>query len=349
VLTRANSTVLVVDDDAPIRDYLAQVLRFEGYECHTFNDSLAALAYLRQDDSPADLVLADISMPDMGGIELLREVKSSYPDLPVILISGLYELALALDALEAGADDYLKKPVRPGDIVALVSKYLTPDPRQHQEVQEALRHFLDSRPPDPKTSEQIKAVFQKLGFKRYETYEHSARVASLCYLFGRHCALSQDALHHLELGALLHDIGKIGIPRNVLLKPGPLTDEEWRVMRLHPAVGYSILLAFPELLPEAEVVYCHHERYDGLGYPRGLAAEEIPLGARIFSIVDTFDAITSERPYRAAQSIDVACDEIRKASGSQFDPALVEIFLKLPRQDLQEIRRRFPSTSDEML
>jgi cyclic di-GMP phosphodiesterase len=338
-----------VDDDAQIREYLAEVLRLEGYDCRCFSDSLAALAYLDQSESPADLLLADINMPAMGGIELLREVKSSYPDLPVVLISGMYELALAVDAMEAGADDYLKKPVRPGDVIALVSKYLTPDPRQHQEVQEALRIFLDSRPPDPKTSEQIKAVFQKLGFKRYETYEHSARVASLCYLFGGHCALSQEDLYHLELGALLHDIGKIGIPRNVLLKPGPLTDEEWRVMRLHPAIGYSILAAFPELRWEAELVYCHHERYDGLGYPRGLTGEAIPLGARIFSIVDTFDAITSDRPYRAAQSIDVACSEIRKASGSQFDPALVEIFMKIPRQDLEDIRGRFLSTAEEML
>jgi HD-GYP domain-containing protein (c-di-GMP phosphodiesterase class II) len=239
--------------------------------------------------------------------------------------------------------------VGPGDVIALVSKYLTPDPRRHQEVQEALRHFLDAGPPDPKTSEQIKAVFQKLGFKRYETYEHSARVASLCYLFGRHCALPPAELHHLELGALLHDIGKIGIPHNVLLKPGPLTDEEWRVMRLHPAIGYSILAAFPELRPEAEIVYCHHEQYGGLGYPRGLEAEEIPLGARIFSIVDTFDAITSDRSYRAAQSIDVACKEIRKGSGSQFDSRLVEIFLQIPRQDLEEIRNRFPSTAAEIL
>jgi putative two-component system response regulator len=348
VLTRANNTVLVVDDDASIREYLSEVLRLEGYECHSFSDSLAALAYLNQSESPADLMLADISMPNMGGIELLREVKLSHPDLPVILISGMYELALAVDALEAGADDYLKKPVRPGDIIALVSKYLTPDAQQHQEVQEALRRFLESRSSDPKTSEQIKAVFRKLGFKRYETYEHSARVASLCYLFGRHCALPQEDLRHLELGALLHDIGKIGIPRNVLLKPGPLTDEEWRVMRLHPAVGYSILSAFPELRREAEIIYCHHERYDGLGYPRGLTGEEIPLGARIFSIVDTFDAITSERPYRAARPIDVARDEIRKAGGSQFDPALVAVFESLPLQELEGIRRLFPSTAEEV-
>ena len=348
-MAATKSTVLVVDDEEPIRDYLAEVLRVEGYECLCFSGSLAALAYLADGRLPADLLLADIRMPDVTGIELLREVKSLCPELPVVLISGIYELALALDALEAGADDYLKKPVRPGDVAGLVAKYLEPDTQRQQSVQDALRDFLDSRPAEPKTSEQIKSVIQKLGFKRYETYEHSARVASYCGLFGRACHLPEAELRHLELGALLHDIGKIGVPRNVLLKPGRLTPEEWKMIQTHTSIGHSLLAGFPELQEEAKVVYSHHERYDGTGYPLGLQGEQIPLGARVFSIVDTFDAITCDRPYRPSRPMETARREIRKMSGSQFDPALVEIFLSLPKEKLRDIQRRYAGKGSETL
>ncbi len=338
--------MLVVDDEAATRDYLAEVLRSEGYECQCFSKSLEALSYLARSSAPAGLLLADISMPDMTGIELLREVKSKYPELPVILISGIYEFALAVDALEAGADDYLKKPVRPADVAALVGKYLAPDFRRQEEVHAALRDFVASQPADPRACKQIKEVFQKLGFKRYETYEHSARVASYCRLFGRHCGLAEDELRHLELGALLHDIGKIGIPRNVLLKPGKLTDEEWRVMRMHPGIGHALLAEFPDLREEAQIVYCHHEKYDGSGYPCGLRGKDIPLGARIFSIVDAYDAITSDRPYRAAQSAEKAFLEIQRMNGTQFDPDLVEEFLRLPSQELEAIQKQYASSAE---
>ena len=338
-----HSKVLVVDDEQSIRDYLAEVLRFEGYDCECFSGSLAALSYLSAQEKPADLLLADISMPDMGGIDLLRSVKEAHPDLPVILVSGLYELALAVDALEAGADDYLKKPVKPADLVTLVAKYLdSGTAEQEQQVQNALRGFLETRTSDPKSSRSLEQLFQKLGFKRYETFQHSARVAAVSRLIGEHCGLPVDELRRLELGALLHDIGKIAIPRNVLMKPGKLTDEEWRVMKEHPAIGYRVLMEFPELAQEAKVVYSHHESYDGSGYPQGLSGEQIPLGARIFSIVDTFDAITSDRPYRAAQSVDAARTEIERVSGTQFDPALVKIFLGIPPEKLQELRDKYP-------
>jgi response regulator RpfG family c-di-GMP phosphodiesterase len=335
-----------VDDEEPVRAYLAEVLRLEGYQCRCFSESLEALSYLARSSAPADLLLADISLPGMTGIELLRQVKCKYPALPVILISGMYELALAVDALKAGADDYLKKPVRPVDVIALVSKYLTPGFQRQQALHDALSDVLASQPADPGTSAQMKEVFQKLGFKRYETYEHSARVASYCRLFGRHCRLADEELRHLELGALLHDIGKIGIPRNILLKPGKLTEEEWRVMRMHPSIGHSLLASFAQLRKEAEIVYSHHEKFDGSGYPRGLRGEDIPLESRIFSIVDAYDAITSDRPYRAAQSTEKALLEIEKGSGTQFDAVLVKKFLRLSPLDLEAIRRQHPGGAE---
>ena len=343
MVAQSPSTVLVVDDDEGIRDYLAEVLRFEGYKCQCFSESLSALAYLAEENRPADLVLADIRMPGMNGIDLLREVKSRQPELPVILISGLYELALALDALKAGADDYLKKPVKPSDVVTLVGKYLQRDARHHeQEFREALRQFLDGRSANGEGTEALVEVFRMLGFRRYETFQHSKRVAAYSRLFGEHCGLTEPELGHLELGALLHDIGKIGIPRNVLLKPEPLTGAEWRVMKTRPQVGYGLLSEFSAFREEAQIVLSHHERFDGKGYPRGKSGKEIPVGARIFSIVDTLDAITSDRPYRAAQPLSKACEQIEKMSGSQFDPVLVDVFGRLPLEELRKVRREYP-------
>ena len=337
------STVLIVDDESSIRDYLSELLRMQGYECRCFSESLEALSYLSQEEQPADLLLADISMPGMGGMDLLRTVKPSYPGLPVILISGLYELALAVDALDAGADDYLKKPVRPADVVTLVEKYLGPSSEsQEREVRDSLRQFLDSRQSDPKSSAQLKELFEKLGFKRYETFQHSARVASISRLFGESCEIPSIELPRLELGALLHDIGKIGTPRNILMKPGKLTAEEWRVMREHPVIGYRMLAKLSDLQTEADLVHAHHERFDGRGYPRGLRGEEIPLGARIFAIVDAFAAMTSDRPYRSARPPHAARDEIAKMAGTQFDPSLAGVFLEIPEQSLTRLGQAYP-------
>jgi putative nucleotidyltransferase with HDIG domain len=337
-----SSTVLVVDDEEAIRAYLSAVLKFEGYDCRTFGGSSAALDYLASAEHPADLMLTDIKMPGMTGIELLRTVKQLKPKMPVILVSGLYELALAIEALEYGADDYLKKPVRPRDVLTAVGKYLTPDTEAQEElIQEALRDFLASRE-DPHGSEHIAAIFRSLGFRRYETFQHSKRVAAYSRLFGERCGLPEADLERLELGALLHDIGKIGIPRNVLLKPGSLTDEEWRVMRTHPSIGHRMMARFPELDREADVVLAHHERWDGGGYPSGLKGDEIPLFARLFSIVDAYDALTSDRPYRPAQGVDAAKKEIAAGAGDQFAPALVEVFLGIPDVALEMIRERYP-------
>jgi putative nucleotidyltransferase with HDIG domain len=344
----SRSTVLVVDDEESIRNYLSEVLQFEGYECICFSESLAALAYLTRGLSRPDLMLADIAMPDLGGIELLRSAKSMHPDMPVILVSGLYELALALEALEAGADDYLKKPVRPSELATLVGKYLQPDSHErHEALQASIRDLLAEQPSDFENCEQIRDIFRKLGFKRYETFQHSKRVSAYAVLLGRHCGLTTPELETLRLGALLHDIGKVGVPRNVLQKPGNLSDDEWQVMRSHPAIGYRLLSAFPELKKEAEIVYCHHEEYSGSGYPQGLRGEAIPHAARLFSIVDTFDAITSDRPYRPARSIAKAREEIGRMAGAQFDPALVRAFLRIPADELDEVRKRYPDAAGE--
>ena len=332
-----------MDDEPSMREYLSEVLDQRGYECHAFSGGLAALSYLSGAEPAPDLILTDINMPGMRGIDLLRNVKVVAPDLPVILISGLYELGLAIDALKMGAADYLLKPATPDDVIKLVAKHLeTLTQSQHALAQQALRRFTSFRNPNRPVGEQVQELFEALGFKRYETMQHSKRVAAYATLLGKACGLGREELNHLELGALLHDIGKITTPHNVLLKSGPLDEDQWVAMRLHPRIGAELLGEFPELQQEAEIVHSHHERFDGKGYPRGDRSEQIPIGARIFSIVDTFDAITSDRPYRAGQSIPIALEEIRNQRATQFDPRLVDIFLKMQESELESIRRAYP-------
>ena len=338
-------TIVIVDDEEPMRDYLREVLTHEGYDCRCFAGSLAALAYMASGAERADLILTEINMPGMGGVDLLRTVKTVHPELPVILISALYGVGLAIEAMKGGAADYLLKPAQPDEVATLVARHLDPDHEgQREAMRGALRKFLWLGDRHHKPGEQVQEVFDILGFKRYETLQHSKRVAAYAVLLGAAKKLPTEELGHLELGALLHDIGKIAIPHNVLMKAGPLSDEEWEVMRLHPQIGWELLSEFPELGAEAEIVYSHHERFDGKGYPRRLKAHDIPLGARIFSIVDTLDAITSDRPYRSRQPLEAARAEIKKRSGSQFDPSLVGAMEELPDGALLKVRLDYADT-----
>ena len=341
--SKDNTTVVIVDEDAGARDELAEVLRDEGYDCEWFSQSLAALSYLSRSSGPADLLLTDSQPEGMGGIELLRKVKSIDPRFPVILLSRLCEAALAIEAVRAGADDLLRKPVPPDEVVPLAQKCLWAD-RLEQEggVREALRHYISARRHHGPASGLLRELFGKLGFKRFETLQHSKRVAAYARLFGEHCGLEGQQLEHLELGALLHDIGKIGIPHNVLMKPAALNDEEWEVIRTHPQIGHRLLSEFPVLAEEAQIVLAHHERFDGDGYPGKFAGKSIPLGARIFSIIDTLDVVASDRPYRRQQDCNAARSEIRGAQSTQFDPELVAVLERIPDDKLEEIRGRFP-------
>jgi len=335
-------TVVVVDDESSMRDYLNNVLSREGYRCECFPDAMAALSYICENQQSVNLVLTDISMPGMDGLELLSASRALYPDLPVILLSGLCQLQLALDALNAGATDYLLKPATPGDIAEQVSRHLQPEgKRQDQAVREALRNFVAVRSRRGRALEQLQGLFRVLGFKDCETLQHCRRVASYAALLGEAYGLSGSELREVELGALLHDIGKIAVPMNVLLKPGPLTEEEWSAIRLHPSIGWELLSEFPDLKMEAQIVYCHHEAFDGSGYPRRLRGEKIPIAARIFSVIDTFDAITSNRPYRRAREFRHAREEISRVSGTQLDPQLTQIFADLSDDELLKVKETY--------
>ncbi len=309
-----------------------------------FSNGAVALNWLASAEEHVDLLLSDINMPGMNGLDLLRTVKTVAPNLPFILISGLCDLPMANGALRAGATDYLLKPVRPADLLGLVSKHVNVNHSDKLEaVKEALRHSLRSSSAlRSGRADQLAPVFEALGFKRFETLQHSLRVSAFALLIAQDLGLGSDTMRGLEVGALLHDIGKAGIPHNVVMKPGKLTDDEFGIMKMHPQLGIDLLYGLPDLDLEAQIVYSHHEHYNGKGYPQGLSGEAIPLIARIFSIADTFDALTSDRCYRAARGIAAARVEIHRASGSQLDPAILERFDRVPDWEFEEVHRQYP-------
>jgi response regulator RpfG family c-di-GMP phosphodiesterase len=339
----AEPAVLIVEDDATMREYLGEAIGASGCLCKTFPDSASVLAYLASRQELPALVLSDINMPGMSGMELLRTIRAVSPQLPFILISGLCELSTAMDAMKTGASDYLLKPARREDIVRLVSKHIVglagPD---KDAVAHALSGFLKSRHlSGGDEASELGPLFEMLGLKRLETLQHSRRVAGFARLIGVEAGLDSHELEVLEIGALLHDIGKAGIPHNVLMKPASLNESEWRVMKMHPTLGWELISQISGVRQEAEIVYSHHERFSGGGYPRGLRKEEIPIGARIFSIADTLDAIISDRPYRQGQTLAAAREEISGLGGAQFDPEIVRCFERIPNASIEYLRIRF--------
>lgn len=332
--------MLVVDDDEVMRRLLSETLSTAGYECTAVPDGLRALSHLAS-GAAVDLVFSDISMPGINGIDLLQTVKTIAPTTPVVLVSGRYEQDLGLSAVLSGAADYLYKPVPPSAVIEMAVRHLGPQiGRAEISFQERIGLLLVTSRGAPLGTAQILQIIESLGFKRYETLQHSRRVADYALLIGKRMGLSSSALEDLRLGSLLHDVGKIAIPHNILMKQGPLSDKEWTVMRLHPELGWEMLRPFPELAEAALVTRSHHERFDGGGYPSGLAGAAIPLNARIFSIVDTYDAMISDRPYRKGLSVGATRAEIGGLAGTQFDPEVTEAFTAIPELSLIEIRRR---------
>jgi response regulator RpfG family c-di-GMP phosphodiesterase len=336
-------TVVVVDDEPLMCIYIAEVLEDAGYICETFSNSLAALERIVSGGLQPDLIFSDIGMPGMDGIELLRSVGDADSTAPFVLLSGRYERGLAIDALKLGAADYLYKPVRPADVLAMARKHCVASDGQREAIGAALENYLQAGDVGQRASlEELLLMLGTLGLKRVETHQHALRVARYAELIGEACGLDDDQLRTLRIGSTIHDIGKILIPYNLLMKPGKLDDREWVVMKLHAQLGWELVRPFVELQQPAEIVLCHHEQFTGGGYPRGLQGTDIPLGARVFSVADTLDAILSDRPYRQGQSIDVARSVIAENSGTQFDPEVACAFGNIPDDDLLRIHTEVP-------
>ena len=311
-MTGTAPRVLVVDDIAANRELLAGQLEQIGCQVELVCDGRSALRALEL--SRTDLVLLDVTMPGFSGLEVCRAIKSQPGTrlMPVVLVTARGELEDRVRGLNAGADDLLLKPVAISELEARVSSLLKA---------KLVRDRMD-------TAEQIVASLAlALDARSPYTREHSSRVASLALTLGRAAGLEGLDLDDLYQGGLVHDIGKIGLPDRVLLDVGPLDDEMRALVRLHPVVGGEIIAPLKSARRLVPIVRHHHECYDGGGYPDGLAGYRIPLAARILAVCDAFDAMVSERPYRSALTISAAAERLAEGSGTQWDPALVRLFL----------------------
>jgi len=341
--------ILVVDDEEAIREIVSSMLTFAGYSCLQAASGMEALAVLNSGEE-FELMLSDLMMAELDGIGLLERTKERFPDMPVVMVTAVHEISVALAALRNGAYDYLLKPFERDQLLATVGRALENRrlKLENRTYQTNLESLVEARTDQLQTAMTnlersyditLEALGDALDLKDKETEGHSRRVTAFTIAIARAMGLAGDQIRIIARGAFLHDIGKMAIPDAILLKPGKLTDDEMAIMREHCYRGYKIISRIPFLAEAAEIVYSHQERYDGQGYPRGLKGDEIPLGARMFSIADTLDAMTTTRPYRPAQSFDVAREEIKLWSGRQFDPQIVKVFLEMPENIWEDLRK----------
>ena len=341
--------VLIVDDDVQVREVLHQIFLSANYHCLLATHGGEGLQVFEAVRPP--LIVTDLKMPVMDGIALLSAIRKRDEDAAVIVLTGAPEMQTAINSLKLGAYDFIMKPVNVDELVvaserALERRQLLIERRQYQQllerrVDEATRSLQEAY---QQLKDTYRATLETLGAaldsRDVGTEAHSRRVHGYALATAREYGLLDKEMADLAHGVLLHDIGKIGIPDAILLKPGPLTADEWTVMRRHPEIGKRLIENIPFLRGAVPIVYCHHERWDGSGYPRGLKGDAIPLGARIFAVVDAFDAMTFDRPYSKAIPFDAARSEIKRCSGTQFDPSVVDAFLRVPESLLEEIRRK---------
>ncbi|HST23439.1 MAG TPA: HD domain-containing phosphohydrolase [Blastocatellia bacterium] len=346
--------MLIIDDEPNVLSVLYSLLSSQ-YECQTATSAIEALEYLKKDNY--DLVLSDIMMPGMSGLELLEEVGRLSRETVVILISGNLNIQSAIEALRRGAYDYVTKPFNLEDVETAVRRALRHHSllKANRQYEQHLQNLVNQGSKDlsavngnlnltlEKLSLNYRATLQALAMaleaRDVETRGHSERVVAYCIRLGQHLGLTDNDLITLEHGALLHDIGKIGVPDAILLKQGALTEEEWNHMRRHVEYGAQILRGVDFLEGASHIVAQHHEQFDGSGYPNKLAGEMICQGARIFAVADAVDAITSDRPYRKARSFEDAADELIRCAGSHFDPQIVKAFTTVPLDQWREIRQ----------
>lgn len=350
--------ILVVDDEEAIREIVASMLTTAGYRCKHAGSGIEALAVLTSGEE-FELMLSDLMMADLDGIGLLERTKEKYPDMPVVMVTAVHDISVALAAIRNGAYDYLLKPFEREQLLntvsrALENRRLKVENRTYQTNLESLvkarTDQLQSTLRDLERSYDItlQALGDALDLKDRETEGHSRRVTAYTMAIARAMGLPGEDVATIARGAFLHDIGKMAIPDKILNKPGKLDPHETLIMREHCFKGYQIVKKIPFLKEACDIVYSHQEHFDGRGYPRGLKGTEIPLGARIFSVADTLDAITSDRVYRPARSLTEARKEIQDWSGRQFDPEVVAVFQQMPDDVFEELRRAINAQVDPL-
>ena len=342
--------ILVVDDEEAIREIVSSMLTFAGYSCLQAASGMEALAVLNSGEE-FELMLSDLMMAELDGIGLLERTKERFPDMPVVMVTAVHDISVALAALRNGAYDYLLKPFERDQLLATVGRALENRrlKLENRTYQTNLESLVEARTDQLQTAMAnlersyditLEALGDALDLKDKETEGHSRRVTAFTIAIARAMGLAGDQIRIIARGAFLHDIGKMAIPDDILRKPGKLTPDQTTIMREHCYKGYQIVKKIPFLQDACDIIYSHQERFDGSGYPRGLRGTEIPLGARIFAVADTLDAITSDRPYRSRQSDAAARKEIEDWSGRQFDPEVVKVFLAMPENIWEDLRKQ---------
>ena len=322
------NTILIVDDEPAGRETLESILEPEGYYLVLAENGYQAIEKAKA--VQPDVILLDVMMPGMNGFEVCRHIRNEkeLAEVPILFLTALDDRQSLLNGLEAGADDFISKPVDRYELrarllgITRLNRYrkLMNERKNLEEAHKQLLFAYD---------ETIEGWSRAMDLRDKETEGHSQRVTELTLKLAFDSGIPKQDLVHVRRGALLHDMGKLGIPDSILLKAGKLNDEEWEFMRQHPQLAYNMLFPIEYLRPAMDIPFCHHEKWDGTGYPRGLQGEQIPLAARLFAIVDVWDALTSDRPYRKAWEREKVLAYIKEESGKHFDPKVVEAFLQL--------------------
>src|SRR5436190_248658 len=322
---------LIVDGDPQARAITAAALAAAGYECDEREDGGSARDFLRKMER--GMVVTDLDLPDGRATELLADARQRHPQIGVLVLTARRDAEAAVQSLQAGALDYVLKTT-PIDELTRRMGQATERRRllmQHGEYQRSLEEKVIQQTRELQTTHEqiLYTLGEAVAARDSETHCHTQRVTQLSLHLARALGLRGSALTGIEWGAALHDVGKIGIPDSILLKPSSLTDEEWEMMKRHCEIGHRMLRGFEFLRDALAVVLHHHEHFDGSGYPFGLQGNTIPFSARIFAVVDAYDAMTSERPYRPPLDADEAKQELARCAASQFDPHVVDTFLQL--------------------
>jgi putative two-component system response regulator len=332
-MTAKKGVILLVDDEEMIRRLLSQKLSPEGYRCEQAANAEQALEKLKK--YSIDLVILDIKMPGKSGMQLLPEIKAKYPDTAVIMATAVDDAGTAINCMKAGAYDYVTKPFNLEEVSFSVARALEKRrlELENRDYQQHLEQKVEEQAQKIRASffNAITALAYALEAKDVYTSGHSQRVTEISVAIAKHLGLDKESIEKIRLAGLVHDIGKIGVRESVLNKPSSLSDEEYKHVRLHSETGERILKPIVDDGEILKAVRHHHERYDGAGYPDGLKGKQISQLARIIAVADTFDAMTSERPYRKALTPEEACAEVERCRGTQFDPEAADAFLEVWR------------------
>ena len=318
--------ILIIDDEPIARTTLQALLANQNYELIFARSGREGLSLAEQ--HLPDVILLDVMMPGMDGFETCRAIRAmpKVAETAVLMITSLDDRQSKMNGFNAGADDFISKPFDMYELLARI---------QNMNRLNRYRQLTEQRVQLAMLNDELLTAYDRtiegwsraMDLRDKETEGHTQRVADLTVRLAHSAGMGGDLLKHIWRGALLHDVGKLGIPDHILLKPGPLDEDEWDVMRRHPGYAFEWLSPILYLRPALDIPYCHHERWDGSGYPRRLGGEEIPLAARLFAVVDAWDALTSDRPYRKALAPQRAREIIAAQSGQQFEPRAVELFL----------------------